>query len=44
MEAIKNLRLVEAARSEAHNLVAQCENPAGLSRDFHLLPPSRSSQ
>ncbi len=37
MEAIKNLKLVEAARSEAQGLVRRCPDPADFSRTYPLL-------
>lgn len=37
MEAIKNLKLVEAARTEAQNLVASLEDGADLKRHFPLI-------
>lgn len=37
MEAIKNLKLVEAARTEAQGLVARLSSPTDLARDFPLI-------
>lgn len=37
MEAIKNLKLVEAARNEAQALVSRCSNPPDLAKYFPLI-------